>query len=273
MLTGQTIGVFKSSADRRLAKSALSGAIYVGLRDRGISEADLKSIGISGDHIRSTCDDALLCPALDRAQVDRDIAKAGADPSKPWVAVNFHHWGQPDGDIPKNEQRFAEICDALVAKYGLQVVMIPMTPGDTEPEKNVLEQMSEKGSLIEYSPDYRVVRGVIAHSKFVLTFKHHPIVFAQGELVPAVGVALDDYYAHKNKGAMSNTGHDNLLVDSEEFFNDKIYQKLDEVIAKNDEIRKEISNWVGEMREIELDPYKFAQDELHKTGNGKSAND
>jgi hypothetical protein len=109
-----------------------------------------------------------------------------------------------------------------------------------------------------YVPDYRVVRGVIANSKLVLTFKHHPIVFAQGELVPVVGVALDDYYSHKNKGAMSNTGHESLLVDAKDFFGDGIYEKLDEVIENNQGIREEISNWVGSMQQVELDPYRFA---------------
>ena len=35
-------------------------ADYIYLRDRGMSEAELKTIGVEGDHVKSTFDDALF---------------------------------------------------------------------------------------------------------------------------------------------------------------------------------------------------------------------
>lgn len=255
MLTGQTIGVFRRRADRRLAKAALSKAMFIGLRDRGFSEKDLKSIGIEGDHVQSTCDDALLCESQAKEDVEKTISLAGAESSRPWVAVNFHHWGQDESEVPKIEARFAEICDDLIKTHGYQFIFIPMTPSDVEAQQSVMKKMNEKTFMMAYNPDYRVVRGVITFSEFVLTFKHHPIVFAQGENTPIVAIALDKYYEHKNKGALANTGHEGLLVDREGFFADQVDHLVSKVISEKTVIEEQLGKWSHEMREIELQPY------------------
>lgn len=255
MLTGQTIGVFNTSSDRRLAKAALSKAMFIGLRDRGLSAKDLDSIGISGDHVQSICDDALLCDSQPKVQVEKTIQQAGANPGQPWVAINFHHWGQDKEKIPKIEARFAAICDELTKKHGRQLIFIPMTPSDVQAQESVIKKMTEPAFLMPYNPDYRVVRGVITFSDLVLTFKHHPIVFAQGENTPIVGIALDKYYEHKNKGALANTGHEDLLVDREGFYGDQVDQLVSRVIRDKIEIEGQLAKWTGEMRKIELQPY------------------
>lgn len=258
MLTGHNIGVFQDDADRKIAKMGLSKAKIIGLRDRGISEAELAEVGICGPHVRSTCDDALLCDRLSKDGVQSYLTAAGADPARPWVAVQFHHWGQAEDDRVKIEKRFAEVCDKLVKQHGLQVVFIAMTPSDVVPEERVLALMKEVGILAPYSPDYKVVRGIIADSRMIFTMKHHPIVFAQGEGVPIVGVSLDDYYYHKNKGALDNTGHGDFLVNSDDFYTDLPEQLIQQALDRHDDIREEMLLWTAQMKEIELRDYQEA---------------
>lgn len=258
MLTGHNIGVFQDDADRKIAKVGLSGAKLIGLRDRGISEAEIAELGIRGEHVRSTCDDALLCHRLSIAEVKSYLADAGLDSEQPWVAVQFHHWGQAEGERKQIEQRYAEICDKIVAEHGLQVVLIAMTPSDVVPEERLLSLMKEPAVLAPYSPDYKVVRGIIADARMIFTMKHHPIVFAQGEGVPIVAVSLDDYYYHKNKGALDNTGHGDFLVSSEGYYTDLPEQLIHRAWNECEDIREQMLSWTSKMKKIELRDYEEA---------------
>ncbi|MDB4695137.1 polysaccharide pyruvyl transferase family protein [bacterium] len=260
ILTGHNIGVFQDRADEKTAFRGLKGAEYIGLRDKGISERDLAAIGIRGDHIESTCDDALLCPKHDANLTTQYLVKLGIDPLKPWVAANFHHWGQDKADRERIEQRFAKICDTVATKHQLQIIFIAMTPSDVEPEIGVIEKMSQNAVLFPYSPNYEAVRGVIAESHLVFTMKHHPIVFAQGEGVPVVAVALDDYYTHKNAGALDNVGHARFLVGPSDYYTNKPVHAIDEVIANRSKLKADMQKWTKQMREEELSPYRRALD-------------
>jgi polysaccharide pyruvyl transferase WcaK-like protein len=257
-LTGHNIGVFQDPQDRKIAVMGLSKAMSIGLRDKGLSEAELFEIGIGGHHVYSTCDDALLCERLNHDTIAGLLAAQGVDPSKPWAPVNFHHWGQKEEEKGRIEDRFAEICDHLVSAHGLQVVLISMTPSDFEPELNILRKMKQPAVQFPYSPDYRVVRGIIADASLVFTMKHHPIVFAQGEIVPVVSVALDDYYLHKNRGALENTGHGRFVVDHQSFFAPAIFDLIRDCLSDAEIIRVEMRQWVDGMRAIELKPYENA---------------
>lgn len=255
LLTGHNIGVFQDKDDKRIAAMGLKGALHIGLRDKGISEKEIASIGIHGSHVVSSCDDALFCDRLESREIKQRIEEQGLDSGKPWVAVNFHHWGQAPEEREAIESRFAAICDEIRHTHGMQIVFIAMTPSDVDPETRISAKMKEANCCFPYSPDYRVVRGIIADAAFVFTMKHHPIVFAQGEGVPIVSVALDTYYHHKNKGAMDNTGDGQYLADRDIFNNSDILNLIEKVIQNNDSIRSRMRLWSDAMRKIELRPY------------------
>lgn len=258
LLTGHNIGVFQDKDDKRIAAMGLKGAFHIGLRDKGISEKEIASIGIKGSHVVSSCDDALFCERLESAETRKRLEEQGVDAAKPWVAVNFHHWGQAPEERDAIESRFAAICDGIRHTHGMQIVFIAMTPSDVDPERRVSAKMREANCCFPYSPDYRVVRGIIADAAFVFTMKHHPIVFAQGEGVPIVSVALDAYYHHKNKGAMDNTGDGEYLAGRDTFNSSDILNLIGKVIQNNDSIRSRIRLWSDAMRKIELNPYREA---------------
>ena len=52
--------VFKNNLTKRIARKGLKKARLIYLRDKSGSETALRSIGISGEHIKSTFDDALF---------------------------------------------------------------------------------------------------------------------------------------------------------------------------------------------------------------------
>jgi len=253
ILTGHTVGVFKSPMDRRLARLALSRAQYIYLRDQGISEGDLAAVGIQGDHVKSTFDDAVFFESLDKPTTQSLLVKNGIDPEKPFAIANFHYWGQSPEKKSRSSKRFAELSDVLVAKYGMQVLFVPMTPSDENAEDDVIGLMVESANRLDYQYDYREARAVYQMATMVFTMKHHPIIFGYGEGVPVMSIALDDYYYHKNKGAMDNCDQGHYCLNVDRFYSEQAEEVLGEFFDSFDANRVIIKKWLKSALPLEAE--------------------
>jgi len=245
ILSGQTIGVFKSTEDRKLARLGLEHAQLIYLRDRGSSERDVSELGIEGSHVVSTFDDALFCARADQKAVSSVLSVHGLENGRPIVVVNYHYWGMSAELQKQSRKRFAEICDYLVSKKGVDLLFIPMIPSDEEAERAVIDEMVQPATLLKYDYNYRIARGIMATALFVLTMKHHPIIFGQGECVPSISIAFDDYYFRKNYGAMANCGHERLCLNSKTFFGRDIFSEMDHIIDAQDFLRAGLREYIA----------------------------
>ena len=251
ILTGQTIGVFKSTADRWLAKWGLRRAKTIYLRDKDGSENDLKGIGIKGAHVQSLYDDALFCDRSPEEETFACIASAGINPEKPFITINYHYWGMSSEMKEKATNRFAELCTHVAKKLELQLLLLPMAPTDEEPLKVLQSRIEGKTGLLAYGYDFRIARGVISKAKWVFTMKHHPIIFAQGEGIPVASVSLDDYYYRKNKGALANFGQEQFCMDKDVFFSPSAESTLLVLNEQLPTLKKSMAAKLGEYRETE----------------------
>lgn len=268
-LTGQTLGVFRSRWDRWLARKSLMQADYIYLRDSGLSEAELKTIGVQGDHVKSTFDDALFFDSLDEERTRMLLSVNGIDADRPYAIMNFHYWGQSEEIRARSCQRFAELSDYLTEQYSLQLLFVSMTPSDEAAEDDVIARMQhgDHARRLNYQYDYREARATYQFARMVFTMKHHPIIFAYGEGVPVVSVALDDYYYHKNKGAMDNCGHGRYCLDQSTFYSDQARVSFDVFFDEYDSLKEELNLWLSEAREIETEPMERF---IERRGLGKS---
>jgi len=265
VITGQTIGVFKGRTDRKLAKWGLKNAKFIYLRDRGESEAEIKKLGIHGENVQSTFDDALFCEKADNSILDDMLRNHDIDISLPIITANFHYWGQIDDLKAKAVVRFAQLCDHLVELTSAQILFIPMTPPDEIAERAVIDSMVKKATLLKYDYDYRIARGVIARSKLMFTMKHHPIIFAYGEGIPVVSVALDDYYCRKNMGAMQICGQGEFCIDERIFFSDDQAKRiLERAWFQRDESMNLLKTWISEAEKKEFEAIELFWHQLHK---------
>jgi len=255
MLTGHNIGVFKDRWDRLVARQGLAHASYIGLRDKGLSELELLKIGVTGNHIHSTCDDALICDVFEHGKTIDLVRKTGADPALPWVAINFHYWGMNNSKKDSVVARFAELCDYISQRHGLTCLFISMAPGDQEACDSVNNSMSQQGFLIPYSPDYKVARSVIKYAKLCFTLKHHPIVFAIGEQTPVVSVSFDPYYELKNKGALANIGLEEYAIGEAQFHSSQAESYIDKAIENSEAFASIALKYVNDQNSVSLDPY------------------
>ena len=256
ILTGHTIGVFQTRADRWLARWGLSCAEQITVRDRDESRFAMAEIGIEGEHIKERFDDALFCDQADRETVEKALIASGINPSLPYAAVNFHYWGQSRDLSHRLVKRFAELCDNMHEDHKLQIVFVPMVKPDENAIADCMRQMTPPACQLCYDYDYRVVRGVIGGAEICLAMKHHPIVFAMGNGVPAIGVAVDDYYTHKNRGALSLFGMEKWLLSNDAVFSKTAEEMIAQLITRRAELSAEINDSLARYREQDGDVLK-----------------
>ncbi len=259
ILTGHTIGIFKSRADRKLARWGLSCAESITVRDRNESIKALAEIGITGDHIQERFDDALFCDQIDGKQAWEYLDVSGLDASKPYAAVSFHYWGQDKALSERLVSRFAELCDYLVGEHGLQVLFVPMVKSDERAIQDCMRAMKEPARMLQYEYDYKVVKGVIGGARICLAMKHHPIVFAMANAVPTIGVAVDDYYLHKNRGALALFGMDEWMLSSFTIFGETAENMIVDILQQHYNIKRGVKECIAGICDAVSGCKKFAE--------------
>ncbi|MCD6459748.1 polysaccharide pyruvyl transferase family protein, partial [bacterium] len=211
--SGQTIGVFKDKISPILAKWGLKRLKFITVRDKKDSIKALSSIGIKGNHITSTFDDALFCEASSKSRINDTLKNNGILNDKPYVVVNAHYWGQKDELSNRIISEMADFCDKISNQKNVNIIFLPMHKSDEKPESHIIKKMKTKNVyLYKYGYDFKDARGLIKFSECCVTMKHHPIVFSCGEEVPVISIAFDDYYKHKNIGALSLFHQDGNII-------------------------------------------------------------
>ncbi len=243
VLTGQTIGLFENAADRWLARSALQGAHLITLRDPEESVRELRQIGIFGPNVVPTFDDALFCDKADDTSLTAVLARAGLNAGQPYLAVNYHWWGMSAQMRTRSAQRLAEVLVAAQPRHGVRLLLVPMVPSDVEALR-ALAALLPDGSytVFDYAYEYPLVRAAIAGASALISFKHHPVIFALGESVPCLSISVDGYYDRKNDGAMGNFGQHEFSLHHADFFGDRFSQSLEHLLAE----RVNIAGTIGE---------------------------
>jgi polysaccharide pyruvyl transferase WcaK-like protein len=252
ILSGQTIGVFRDRMSKKLAKWGLSKARMIYLRDPEGSKEDIELLGIKGPEVKVTFDDALFCDVAEEERTARCLEENGVPPDRPYVVINVHYFRQKKEMSRKCMKRIAEICDHIVSKHGFQAVFLPLAPSDMGAIEETRRKMTSSSHIIECGADYRIAKGVIGKAIFMLTMKHHGIIFAMGSRVPTVAVSLDDYYLRKNLGALKLFAQERFLLNKEQLFSENVAEKaIKELLADKDNIGSEISRHLEEMRSMD----------------------
>jgi len=107
------------------------------------------------------------------------------------------------------------LIDYLHSFYNYQVVLLPMHETDLEALYDLRGKVKKAKNVkvLPYQERHEVVRGLISEAQFLVSLKHHPVIFAIGESVPVMAVSYDRYYSRKNIGALSNAGMEKYIVE------------------------------------------------------------
>lgn len=240
VLSGQTVGVFQGFIDRRLAHWGLKKAKLIYLRDHVDSPKDLAALGIEGEKVKCTFDDALFYRAASPKEVSRCLKDVGLDIERPYIAVNSHFWGQPADLSERMVSEMAECLDQVKSQLNLQVIFVPMHHTDEPASNQIINRMAEEAHMPSHNYEPSLAVGLIQNASLCLTLKHHPIVFALGAAVPVVSMVFDDYYWHKNFGALQIFGQEKFLLDGRkvEALSATLFTLIDMAWTEKEEIRK-----------------------------------
>jgi polysaccharide pyruvyl transferase WcaK-like protein len=248
-LTGQSVGIFQTWADRWLAKKALSGATSISLRDAEHSMDELLTLGIPENILHSSVDDALFCDQAAPADISKLLAESGINAEQPYVCVNYHFREMSEAMQKACTARLAGLLDQLTKKSGVQILFVPMHKVDEPAEQSVIKHMQQPSQLFIYPYDYRMVRAAIAGAECLISFKHHPLIFALAEGVPCLSISLDEYYRRKNHGAMQHLEQQQYCVHGDVFFEENAEKLLHQLYTERDEISAALKKRISSLRE------------------------
>ncbi len=208
-LSGQTIGLWREGPNRALARWSLNKVDLISVRDPVDSIAALEDIDMAAHKYRAVCDDATFCERSESAAYRQVLAGLGLhadDLAGGYIALNIHYWGMPPEQRRPMLEEIAALLDAVVAQRPMPVVLVPMTPTDTDTMLQAQPLFARRPVVFECGFDFRVIRALLADASVCVTMKHHPIIFALGEGTPTVALNYSSYYQHKNAGAMALFG-------------------------------------------------------------------
>lgn len=255
-LTGHTIGLVDGTIEKFLLKRALNGASLVTLRDNGLSRDELTRLGINDKITHNCVDDALFCSSSTLTQLPSGIASFVKDNKKSYVIINYHHWKFSEKKKTTDNVRMANIVKHLTHELDLHVVFLSMHRSDLD-AINTLNLPLEKVTILPYLSDYRHVRKIIREAKFLISYKHHPLIFAMGENVPVIAVSSGEYYKRKNLGALKNHSQQEYLLE-DEFTVEQMTLLISRIQSKYKEIVKDMKQHNISWRDVQAQNFRSA---------------
>jgi len=214
ILSGHNIGVWQNPLQRWFAQQ-LRKARFIGLRDGEGSVRDLRTVGAyNPDKVKVLFDDALFCPPALPDRWQAILAELGLQ-GQAYVALHVHYWKVPRHQVNTTLDRLAELLNELHARYRLPYLLVPMVESDHDAMVYLSRRMTVPVHLLKCRNDFRLAIAAFHGARLCITMKHHPIVFAMGGGVPTVSLAFEDYYFHKNYGALALFGQEQFMLRAE----------------------------------------------------------
>lgn len=196
MLYANGIGPVTGSFNQRLVRSVINTVDVITLREK-LSEADLRSIGVSNPNVTVTADAAFKLNSIDDASAEKLLLSEGfEDRGKMRVGVSVRAWSKAkygDDYILK----LARACDNI-ADTGKEIIFIPMQfPNDIAVSKKVASMMKNKSYVLtnKYTPPE--ILGVVGRVDAMVSMRLHTLIFAAVKNVPMLGIIYDpkiEYY-------------------------------------------------------------------------------
>ena len=126
---------------------------------------------------------------------------------------------------------------------------MPIVASDETAIDEVRSSMNVQGIMPKH--DYRsdLAVGLIQNAALCVTMKHHPIIFAMAATVPTISMAFDDYYHHKNYGAMKIFHQEDYLIKcAPQELAQQLYDKTRDACDNRVEIAESIAKVIEELR-------------------------
>lgn len=195
MLYANGIGPVSGAFNRRLVRTVVNTVDVITLREK-LSEADLRSIGVTKPDITVTADPAFNLESISDEEARDIFIGEGVDLSKPLVGVCVRSWSKAYGGEDYIE-KLAAACDSII-DMGKEIVFLPMEyPRDIEVSRKVMQHMNRQAYIIKNRYNPCQILGMVGLFDVMISMRLHSLIFAAVKNVPMSGIIYDpkvEYY-------------------------------------------------------------------------------
>lgn len=209
VFVGQGVGPVVEQAARDAAGQMLQSADWIGTREK-FSAREVIDLA-PGVEVRTQLDWAVVTrtpPEVD----DRVRAWVKQQELAGCVAISVHDWTSATEEERARVRSLVRGAGEFALAKGLRVLCVPNCVGTFRADDRAFMQ-AEIAHLPEHlaarfqqtPDDFRAyeTRRALREARVLFTTRYHPLVFALSEGTPAVGLAYDDYYIQKHRGALA----------------------------------------------------------------------
>ncbi len=243
ILSGHNIGIWQNKYHKRIAKQ-LKKVKFIGLRDNAGSVKDLHEINIyDKQKVFPLFDDALFCPSIDKETLQKQFFKNGINPDKKYIIVNAHFLKETKTIV---EEALNKLTQALKNKTEYLIILLSMHSSDFAALEYLQNKLGSNTFLFKHNDDFKTVISLIQNAEITITLRHHPIIFSMAGAVPTLSIVFDDYFIHKNIGAMTLfKQEDKVKLYKDDF---SFEQEIDSLIKNRNKISNVIKEKVAEYK-------------------------
>lgn len=196
MLYANGIGPVTGRLNQKLVRLVINTVDVITLREK-LSEADLRSIGVSNPNVTVTADAAFKLKSISDEKAEELLINEGfEDRGNLRIGVSVRAWSKAkfgEDYISK----LAKACDNI-ADTGKEIIFIPMQfPSDIAVSKKVASMMKNKSYVLtkRYTPAEML--GIVGRVDAMVSMRLHTLIFAAVKNIPMVGIIYDpkiEYY-------------------------------------------------------------------------------
>jgi colanic acid/amylovoran biosynthesis protein len=245
-----SIGPFNSRFYRLLARLVFRRAQIITVREK-VSEKIVRDMDLFVPNI-VVPDAAFAMPARHKSDDDVIIQLDGED--KELVSISVREWDYyaKEGGHEQYIETMSKVADSLVDK-GYRIIFCSTCSGyggysrdDRITAEEVIEGMRNKNSvhvIRDHTGPHTLIE-MYSRMKFHIGTRMHSNIFALLGGTPVVAIG----YEHKTLGMMERLGMKNLVVDINEFSDEDVQRRIDDVLLNYDDYKGQISRIIPELR-------------------------
>ncbi len=285
VLLPQTIGPFKSSFARSIARAVIRGAKAVYTRDPGGTAAACELAGVEHEKVRFAHDMGFaLEPYISSHRIPSWLA--AHDGKIPLVGLNvsglLYMGGYTKDNMFGLKADYRRLLQRLIVHFigqGARVMLVPHvfrtgegSESDIEACSKVFEE-SEAGTrerlhLLNEEYDQHEIKALIGRCDFFLGSRMHACIAAMSQCVPAVGLA----YSRKFQGVFESVGMKDQVIDLRKCSEDEVVDTIERAYQSRAECRAKLETEIPAVRASVLGLFRqiWNSSEFYRDARGKS---
>ena len=254
-LNGQHIPEFRNKTEKEEAAEILRSAYCISTRDRGQSEFRLNAFGVSSTVIHRGIDPALYLNSADEQKMSAFVVSSHV-PHRGPLLIGLNINGLDPKTVPRLQNLCRAVCVRLAEELDVYYVLFGMQKYATVDEERQMQNFSlslpsrVKFTVLPFRLDASLMKSVIARLDIVISARYHPVVFAFGSAVPAVGIAIDERYQEKLSGVFDLFDMKRFLVCISDVSENELLSRLREISELSAELRSSLIRRLVELRPL-----------------------